>query len=143
MPRHFEKRSVPYTPAQMYALVADVESYPVFLPWCLGCEIKERNGDSMKADLIVGTKAFQDRFTSIVNFEAPRAIRVEYGGGPLAHLRNEWTFAETENGGCELSFFVDFAPRSRLIGVMIDVFFDKAFRKMAAAFEKRARALYD
>lgn len=142
MPRHFEKRILPYTASQLYALVADIESYPSFLPWCLACEITEREGPRVRADLLIGFKALRERFTSLVTFEAPKAIHVEYGGGPLAHLRNEWTFAERPNHFCEVTFFVDFEIRSRLLAGLMDFFFDAAFCRMVTAFEKRAEILY-
>lgn len=142
MPRHFEKRLVPYSCAQMFALVADVARYPEFLPWCLEAEVTRANDQEMRAILAVGFKSLRDTFTSLVHLDAPNTIKVTYGGGPLQRLQNEWTFTPTPDGGCEIAFLVDFAFKSFLLGAMMDLFFDKAFRTMVSAFEQRAKELY-
>ncbi len=142
MPQHFEKRILPYAPDKMFALVADIESYPEFLPWCLAATIRDRKGKNVTADLVVGKGPIRDTFTSLVALDKPHNISVSYGGGPLKYLKNEWRFAPTGKESCELTFFVDFAFRSPLFTGMINAFFDKAFRKMASAFETRAKLLY-
>lgn len=142
MPRHFEQRFLPFTPAQLFALVADVERYPEFLPWCLGAKIRERQSDNaFTADLVIGYKALREKFTSVVTLDEPDMISVRYVAGPLKHLNNEWRFTEAA-GGCDIAFYVDFGFRSSLLGSMMDLFFDKAFRKMVVAFEGRAEELY-
>lgn len=143
MPRHFEKRTVSYSAEQMFALVAAVERYPDFLPWCLAAKVYGKNGDSFKADLCVGKKAFHETFSSRVTLKAPSRIVVAYAGGALKHLSNEWTFTPLSFRSCEITFFVDFRLSSGLLGAMMDIFFDTAFRRMVAAFEKRARDLYE
>ncbi|MDD5585548.1 MAG: type II toxin-antitoxin system RatA family toxin [Alphaproteobacteria bacterium] len=142
MPQHFEQRILPYLPDKMFDLVADIERYPEFLPWCREARICSRKGNAITAELVVGHKVFRDAFTSVVTLDRPNRISVNYGGGPLSQLSNEWRFAPINGNGCELTFYVDFAFRSPVIGAMINVFFDKAFRKMAAAFEERAKELY-
>lgn len=142
MPRHVEKRLVPYAAPQIFALVADVESYPAFLPWCLEASVYGRRRDRFDADLIVGIKGLRERFTSHVTLEEPHAIRVAYGGGPLAHLHNEWSFRPLGEASCEIGFTLDFRLRSKLLSAMMDLAFEAAFRAMAAAFEARARELY-
>jgi coenzyme Q-binding protein COQ10 len=142
MPQHSEQKILPYTPAQLFALVADIERYPEFLPWCLAARIRSREADVITADLIIGYKAFREKFTSIVTLIEYERISVKYESGPLAHLNNEWEFKPHENSGCELSFFVDFGFKSSMLSMMMDSFFDKAFRKMVAAFEERAKELY-
>ncbi len=142
MPHHTEKRVLPYSAAQIYALVADIEHYPEFLPWCLSCAVIGKDGEKLKAEMTVGNKAFRESFVSFVSFDPPRSIKVEYGGGALQELRNEWIFEPLSDGSCEVSFFVDFKLKSRLLGAMMELFFDAAFRKMVAAFEARAKELY-
>ncbi len=141
MPQHKEKRVLPYTPAQLFDLVAGIERYPEFLPWCKGARILERQGNIITADLIIGYKMFQEKFTSVVTLDPPQAISVSYKSGPLAHLTNEWGF-KPAGKGCELSFHVDFDFRSSLLRSAMEMFFDKALRKMVAAFEARAEELY-
>ena len=143
MPRHFEQRWLPHPPPQLFLLVGDIERYPEFLPWCL--EARVRNAPkkgALEADLVVGYKAFRETFSSIVTLEEQKSIKVEYQSGPLSYLTNEWHFKQGVNNGCNLTFFVDFAFRSKIFGTMMDMFFDKAFCKMVAAFEARAQQLY-
>jgi coenzyme Q-binding protein COQ10 len=142
MPRHFEQRVLPYSPDQMFALVADIEQYPAFLPWCRSVCLREKSGNAVTADLDVGTSHFHDRFTSHVTFERPCRITVAYGGGALAYLANEWRFAPLAGGGCEVSFYLDFGLRSSLQGALANIVFNKAFKKMAQAFELRAKEIY-
>jgi coenzyme Q-binding protein COQ10 len=139
--RHHETRFLPYTPEQLFELVAGVERYPEFLPWCKGARVLERSEGLIKADLIIGYKMFQEKFTSTVTLDRPRAITVHYVSGPLSHLTNEWEFNPAK-GGCDLSFQVDFDFQSPLLRAAMDMFFDKAITKMVAAFEERAGKLY-
>jgi len=141
MPQHKETRILPFRPEQLFDLVADIERYPEFLPWCKGARILKREGKTITADLIIGYKMFREKFTSIVTLERPRAISVAYQSGPLAHLKNEWDFLPAKDG-CVLSFHVDFDFHSKLLGATMGLFFDKALSRMAAAFEERARELY-
>jgi coenzyme Q-binding protein COQ10 len=141
MPTHAEERVLPYTPEQLFALVADVERYPEFLPWCVGARIKERRPDLIVADLIIGFRMFRERFTSRVTLDRPGRIDVAYADGPFRYLNNHWTFAPAA-GGCRVGFFVDFEFKSRLLQRMIEILFGEAVRRMVGAFEKRARDLY-
>jgi coenzyme Q-binding protein COQ10 len=141
MPTHAEERVLPYTPEQLFALVAEVERYPEFLPWCVGARIKERRPDLIVADLIIGFRMFRERFTSRVSLDRPRRIDVAYADGPFRYLNNHWTFAPHPEG-CRVDFFVDFEFKSRLLQKVIEVLFGEAVRRMVGAFEKRARDLY-
>lgn len=142
MPRHAEKRVLPFSPAQLFDLVADIGRYPEFLPWCRGARILSNSDDKVTADLIIGYKMFREKFTSEVTLDRPREISVRYLSGPLAHLKNEWKFAPAPKGACELSFQVDFDFKNPLLRGMMEMFFDKALRRMVEAFEKRAEELY-
>ena len=129
MPRHSEIKHLPYTPDQMFDLVADVRRYDEFLPW-------------VTADLMVGFNAFKERFTSRVFKERPTRICVDYVEGPLKYLHNEWRFERADDGGTNVHFSVDFAFRSRLFETLAGAMFDRALRKMTGAFEARAATLY-
>ena len=142
MPTHAEQRRLPYTPEELFDLVADIERYPEFLPWCVGARIKERDGDVIIADLVIGIRMLRERFTSRVTLDRARRIDVEYADGPFHHLDNHWLFLPAEDGGCIIDFYVDFAFRSRLFQVLITTLFHEAIRRMVRAFELRARALY-
>ena len=142
MPHHHEDRNFPYTPEQMFDLVAGVEHYPAFLPWCKAARIVQRDQGLLIADLMIGYKMFQEKFRSRVTLERASRISVDYQSGPLSHLSNEWRFAPDGKGGCRLSFDVDFDFRSSILRTVMDGFFDKALIKMVGAFEERATQLY-
>jgi coenzyme Q-binding protein COQ10 len=141
MPTHAEHRVLPYTPEQMFPLVADVERYPEFLPWCVAARIRERRPDFINADLVIGFRMFRERFTSHVKLDPPNRIDVTYTDGPFRYLNNHWTF-ERVPGGCRVDFFVDFEFKSRVLQKVIEMLFSEAVRRMVAAFESRAQQLY-
>ena len=141
MPQHAEKRFLPYTAEQLFDLVADIERYPEFLPWCVGARILRRDGNVLKADVIVGFKMLRETFTSKVALNRVENIEVEYQKGPFKHLENNWKFVSVE-GGCEIEFFINFEFRSRLLRNIMGPLFGEAVRRMVSAFEARAKAVY-
>ncbi len=142
MPTHAEKKVLPYTPEQLITLVASVDKYPEFLPWCIGARVKEQSDVHMVADLVIGFKMFRERFTSHVKMDAsePR-IDVEYKDGPFKYLNNHWIFLDHPDG-CEIDFFVDFEFKSVILQKTIGMLFNEAVQRMIAAFESRAKDLY-
>lgn len=148
MPTHAEKRLLPYTPEQLFDLVAQVERYPEFLPWCLAARVRSREHDLVVADLVIGFRMIRERFTSNVKLSRPDRIDVWYADGPFKHLNNHWQFvpappsAELPSGGTLIDFYVDFEFRSKLLQSLIGVLFNEATKRMVAAFEGRARQLY-
>ena len=144
MPQHFEKRVLPYTREQIFELVADIEKYNEFLPWCLASRYKGREGDNIVvAELVIGFKMFRERFVSKVTLDAPRTIHVDYLQGPMKRLNNEWVFKDgPEEGTCEVEFHVDFEFKNIVLQKLVGVLFAEAFRRMLAAFEARAKELY-
>ncbi len=141
MPTHAEKRTLPYSPDQMFALVADVGRYPQFLPWCAGARVRSRTETELVADLTIGFGPFRESFTSRVTLDRPRKVVVTYENGPFRYLNNQWTF-EPDPLGCRVNFFVDFEFKSRLLQSAIGVVFNEAVRRMVNAFLTRARAVY-
>jgi coenzyme Q-binding protein COQ10 len=142
MPRHSEIRIVPHSAEQMYALVADVGRYSEFLPWVVAMRVRSDTATETVADMIVGIKGFRESFSSRVIKEPTTKITVDYLDGPMRHLHNEWRFTPTADDGCRVDFMVDFAFKSSLFQTMAGQLFDRALRKMIAAFETRADALY-
>ena len=132
---------MPYSPRQMYDLVADIERYPEFLPWCIAARITNREEGAVEADLVIGFKMFRERFTSRALLKPPGAIDIAYVKGPMRHLANHWRF-EPRDEGCLLDFYIDFEFRSRLMQKAMGVLFNEAVHRMVSAFEARARALY-
>jgi coenzyme Q-binding protein COQ10 len=143
MPTHAEIRVLPFTPEQMFDLVADVESYPEFLPWCVAARIRNRDGDTLTADMVIGFKMFRERFTTRDVFDRPRRIDVSYSDGPFKYLNNHWVFEPTDDGGCRVDFYIDFEFHSRILQRLIGVLFNEAVQIMVSSFEKRAAVLYD
>ncbi|MBT6415940.1 type II toxin-antitoxin system RatA family toxin [Candidatus Puniceispirillum sp.] len=140
---HAEKRVVPHTPEQLYALVLDVQKYPQFLPWCLAARVKSQNESELTADLIIGFNMFRETFTSFVEFDSNKfEINVRYAEGPFKHLTNNWRFLLHEDG-CEIDFYVEFEFNSRLLQSVIETLFTEAVRRMVRAFETRADELYN
>ncbi len=142
MPKHTETRPLPYTPEQMFDLVADVARYPEFLPWVTAVRVRTNSDSEMVADLIVGFKGLRESFTSKVEKQRPGHIRVDYLEGPLKHLHNDWKFRSDGKGGCLVDFCVDFAFKNRVFEMLAGQVFDRALRKMINAFEERAARLY-
>lgn len=142
MPGIHEIRRLPYTAAQMYDLVADVARYPEFLPWVIATRVKSNSETEMVADMLVGFSAIREKFTSRVEKQRPERIRVHYVDGPLKDLDNIWLFRPAGEHGCDLEFDVRFAFRNPLFQKLAGQYFDRAFRKMVAAFEERAAELY-
>lgn len=142
MPRHEETRALPYSPEQMFDLVADVARYPEFLPWVSAIRVRANSETEMVADMIVGFKGLRETFTSRVVKERPAHVHVDYVDGPLKHLSNDWRFRPDREGGVLVDFEVDFAFKNRLFEMLAGQMFDAALRKMIGAFEARAAALY-
>ena len=141
MPTHAEKRILPYRPEQLYELVAGVDRYPEFLPWCKAARITRREGDVFYADLVIAFKVFRERFCSKVTLHPHSMIDVEYINGPFRYLKNHWQFDPVPEG-CLLDFYVDFEFKSKILQNLIGLLFNEAVNRMVTAFENRARQLY-
>lgn len=147
MPTHQETKHLPYSADQMYALVADVESYPKFLPWNAAARIRSRTdmGDHelMLADLVISFKVFREKFGSkVALYPETRRIDTEYLDGPFRHMKSWWVFHEAEDGGCDVEFFVDFEFKNAILQGVIGVVFNDAMHRIVRAFERRAQELY-
>ena len=142
MPGIRETRRLPYSCEQMFDLVADVAKYPEFLPWVVATRIRSDSESEMTADMLVGFKAIREKFTSRVIKKRPDHIEVFYVDGPLKDLDNDWNFRCLPDGGCEIDFCVEFTFRNAVFERLAGQYFDRAFRKMVEAFEKRADDLY-
>ena len=141
MPRHSETRRLPWSPEQMFDMVADVARYPEFIPWVTAIRVRSNSTSEMVADMIVGFKGLRETFTSKVDKARPARLHVEYLDGPLKYLRNEWRFTP-DGSGCQVDFSVDFEFKNRMFEMLAGQMFGAALRKMIGAFEARAAALY-
>ncbi len=146
MPAHSETKLLPYTPQQMYDLVANVADYPEFLPWTAAARIRSRvdHGDHevMLAELVISFKVFREKFGSRVTLWPERMqIDTAYIDGPFKYLESTWRFAPSQ-GGCSVTFEVDFEFRNRLLQGAAGMFFNEAMQRVVRAFERRAAVLY-
>lgn len=142
MPGIHEVHALPYSAEQMFDLVADVKRYPEFLPWVIATRIKSDSETEMVADMLVGFSAIREKFTSRVTKDWPNLITVHYVDGPLRDLDNRWAFRALDAHSCEVDFCVDFSFRNKMFEALAGQYFDRAFRRMVEAFEKRAAELY-
>ncbi|WP_378943815.1 type II toxin-antitoxin system RatA family toxin [Paracoccus sp. R86501] len=152
MPKHHDTRDLPYTARQMYDLVADIESYPQFLPWNSAARIRntttrDDGAQEIAADLVISFKVFRERFGSRVvlwpeDENGVLKIDTEYLDGPFKYMRSGWTFKDRPEGGCHVEFFVDFEFKNMILQRLIGVVFNEAMSRIVRAFEDRARKLY-
>lgn len=143
MLEHFERKTLPYSPEQMFDLVAGVDKYKEFAPWCIASRINKWEGDHVfYADLVVGYKLIRERFSSKVILESPDHIYIEYLQGPMKHLKNHWRFIQECNGSCTIDFSVEFEFENRALQGLANVFFNEVVKRMVGAFEKRAHDIY-
>ena len=142
MTTHAERRTLPYTPEQLFHIVADVKRYPEFLPWCMSARITREESNVFYADLVIGYKMIREKYGSKVTLKEPDHIHVEYLSGPMKYLSNHWKFIREDDGSCTIDFFVDFEFRSIILQKAIGIVFNEAVQKMVDAFEARADILY-
>ena len=150
MPSFQTRHFVPYSPRQMYDLVADVEQYPQFLPLCEGLNVlrREQQGDTtiLTATMQVGYKAIHETFaTRVTLMPGDLSIVAAYLDGPFRHLENRWRFPALEHGqqaGTDVDFYINYEFKSLMLGMLIGAMFDQAFRKFTSAFEARAHVVY-
>jgi coenzyme Q-binding protein COQ10 len=148
MPQFSNKRCVAHAANEMFDLVADVERYPEFVPLCRRLRVLERNAgpegtEIVIADMTVAYKLIRETFTSRITLDrAHLKILVEYLQGPFSHMENRWSFRPIDETSCEVEFFICYEFRSRTFALLMGAMFDLAFRRFAAAFERRANEVY-
>jgi coenzyme Q-binding protein COQ10 len=148
MPKFSSKRRVHHSAAQMFDLVADVERYPEFVPLCKSLKIRQRTPkpdgtEIIVADMTVSFNLMREGFTSRVTLDRPNLkILVEYLQGPFSNLENRWSFEPKSETDCDVGFFLAYEFKSRMLAMLMGTMFDTAFQRFAAAFEKRADAIY-
>ena len=148
MPKFSSKRRVYHSAAEMFDLVADVERYPEFVPLCSSMKISQRTPkpdgtEIVICDMTVSFKLVREAFTTRVTLDRPSLkILVEYLRGPFAKLENRWTFEPKSDDVCDVGFYLAYEFKSRMLAMLMGTMFDTAFQRFAAAFEKRADAIY-
>lgn len=148
MPKFTTRRRVRHSAEAMFNLVADMESYPQFVPLCTGMRVRGRKpaGEGVEvatAAMTVAYKMFHETFTTRVTMDRPELrIDVTYIDGPLRALENRWTFRPRGEDECEVEFFITYEFASRILAALMGAVFDAAFRRFAEAFERRADQVY-
>ena len=154
MPRHATSTAVPHAPDKMFDLVADIERYPDFLPWCKALRVisRRREGDKevILADMRVGYRMFRETFRSRVTLDRDQLfIDTKYVRGPLRDLQNQWRFEPETSGGVPLDragsivhFDVSFSFLNPMLESAANAVFEDAFARMSEAFVKRADEIY-
>ena len=147
MPKQEESKVVPFTKEQMFDLVADIDNYSEFLPWCNNSKvIKRETIDDVEvviADLEIGYDQFVYTYRSEVKLSNDKSsIKVINLDGPFKYLKNNWKFKEMSNNNCEVQFDIDFELNVSLLDLLMRKFFDLAFQKMVEAFINRAKEVY-
>lgn len=145
MPSKSESRILPYTADFIFGIVADVERYPEFVPWCAGLRVLRREpapfGEVIWAETLVGYRSLRERYTSRVELDPQsRRIDVNQTEGPFRQLENHWRFTPVDHG-CRVDFAIVFEFRSRLLGHIAGAALALVMGRMTDAFEARARAL--
>lgn len=148
MPSFETNHRVRHSADEMFALVADVENYPRFVPLCESLVVRlrrpiEGGREVLVADMTVSYALIRETFTSKVTLDRPnQKILVEYLDGPFRHLENRWTFRPIDDKASEVGFWISYEFKSRTLGALMGAMFDRAFRKFSDAFEARADAVY-
>lgn len=147
MPSFETTRRLPYSPTQMFDLVADIEHYPLFFPLCEAIRVRsrERRGDVelLVASMDIGYRAIRETITSRVSLDRRALdVRVELVDGPFRHLENRWRFLPGPSAGTDVRFFMAYELKSMMLQLLVGGLFDQAFRRCVGAFEARARVVY-
>jgi coenzyme Q-binding protein COQ10 len=147
MPEFGTTRRIAHSAEDMFNLVADVERYPEFVPFCERLQVRARRTEGgrevLVADMTVGYKLVRETFTSKVTLDREALnIRADYLDGPFRALENTWSFRPLPEGDCEISFRISYEFRSRALALLMGTLFDRVFRRFADAFEKRADVIY-
>ena len=147
MPDFLTHRHVAHSVDEMFSLVADVERYPEFLPFCQGLAIRSRrvrdDVELLTTDMTVAHLMFRETFRSFVTLDrANTRILIAADDGPLRRLDGRWTFRAGNSGGCEVGFSMSYELASRALAVMMGPMLKAAFSNFVQAFERRAAAVY-
>jgi coenzyme Q-binding protein COQ10 len=139
---HTDQKLLPYSQEQLYKLVADIERYPEFLPWCQSAIIHQRQGNNLIAELEIGYKFFRETYMSEVTLTPTSEIKVQYAKGPLKHLINQWCFQAVSLNTCQVDFELEFELKSSFLQKATETIFTTIVHQMLSAFEARAKLLY-
>ena len=127
-------------PAELFALINDIESYPRFLPWCTHARVEERTPRTLTATVGVRQGALAGEFTTRNTLEPDRSIRMQLVSGPFRQLEGEWLLTPITGGGCRVELTMRFAFSSRLAALLFESKFAHTIASLVDAFVARARS---
>ena len=133
---------VPYSAAQMYALVKDVEAYPSFLPWCNDAEVHIREQDFIEASLELHRGKISKRFRTRNVLREDEFLGIELVGGPFRHMSGGWTFHQLGDAGSKVSLDLEFEFESRATDVIFGRFFEQTCNTLVDSFTRQAAKIY-
>lgn len=133
---------VPYSAAQMYDLVNDIESYPAFLPWCSEASVQVHGEDSLTASLTMATGRIHQSFTTENTMQPGRRISVRLVSGPFRHLHGHWRFDPADGGACLITLEMDFEFKNKLLKLTLSKLFHHIVDSLVDAFTRRAQQVY-
>ena len=133
---------VPYTAAQMFALVDDIETYPEFLPWCTRTHVISRDQDEVRATIALSKSGVSKEFTTCNRIQQNKMIEIHLLEGPFKHLQGFWRFDPLGNEGCKISLDMEFEFASKMMSMVLGPVFSQIASSLVEAFEKRAVDVY-
>ncbi len=133
---------VPYTAAEMFSLVNDVESYPRFLPWCSSARIHQQTADEIRASLGIAKGGFERSFTTCNRMQADKMIEMRLLEGPFRHFEGFWRFERLDDNGSKVSLALEFEFASRIVSMTVGPIFNHAANTLVDAFCKRAEDVF-
>ena len=137
-----KSRIVPFSCEQMYVLVNDIEHYSEFLPYCSQSIVHHRDADSIEATLVISAAGMSKSFTTRNLLQMNKMIELRLVDGPFKHLEGFWRFDEMPEGGCRITFDLEFEFAGRMLSMLLGPVFEQVTDKMVDAFCDRAEAVY-
>jgi coenzyme Q-binding protein COQ10 len=142
MPKIRVSEILPFTCEQMYNVVADVEKYPKFLPWCSKTRVWDKQDNQFMAELTVSFKGIREKFQTLDILEPHKKIEVNLKSGPFQYLVSTWHFNPIGDDRTKVEFFIDFRFSSKMKEMIMGPVFTQVSKQMISAFKKRAIALH-
>ena len=142
MPRIARSADVPFPAPDMFTLVADIERYPRFLPWCRSATVHARTTTEVTASLEIARGPFRKSLTTRNRMTDPDRIDIELVDGPFSHLDGRWSFEGTPGRGCRVGLDMRFEISSAVLAKVLAPLFEEIARTMVDAFCRRAHQVY-
>ncbi|WP_455234736.1 type II toxin-antitoxin system RatA family toxin [Thiogranum longum] len=142
MPAIRKSALVPYSPAEMFALVDDVDAYPQFLPWCGHAKVLSRSEDEVRASVAITKGGVEKVFTTCNRLQHNKMIEIRLVEGPFKHLEGFWRFDPLGEHGCKVSLDLEFEFASRMLGMVVGPVFSQVANSLVDSFQKRAVEVY-